>query len=91
LIGLPLAVGSVFLYIAGLYLAKIFVAGYLGREIIGSKNENGLPTLMGLLVGLVILQAIFFVPYAGGLLKFAVLCLGLGAPILQLRRMWGRI
>jgi len=86
LIGLPMAIGSVFLYVTGLYLAKIFVAAYLGREIMGGKNGNGLPTLLGLLVGLVILQAVFFVPYAGGLLKFAVLCLGLGAVILQVRR-----
>ena len=39
-----------------------------------------------LLAGLVILQVLFLVPYAGGILRFAVLCLGLGALALQMRR-----
>jgi cytoskeletal protein CcmA (bactofilin family) len=86
LIGIPMAVGALFLYVAGLYLAKILVGAYLGRELIRAKSENGLPTLVGLLVGLVVLQALFFVPYAGGILKFAVLCLGLGALTLGIRQ-----
>ena len=86
LIGLPLAVGTVFLYVAGLYLAKILVGAYLGRELLGAKNEAGLPTLVGLLAGLVILQVLFLVPYAGGILKLAALCVGLGALVLQMRR-----
>jgi len=86
LIGIPLAVGTVFLYVAGLYLAKILVGAYLGRELIKAKNETGLPTLAGLLVGLVILQILFLVPFAGGILHLAVVCLGLGALALQVRR-----
>jgi hypothetical protein len=86
LIGLPFAVATVFLYIAGLYLAKIIVGAYLGHELIGSKNETGLPTLAGLLAGLVILQVLFLVPYAGGVLRLVVCCLGLGALALQMRR-----
>jgi cytoskeletal protein CcmA (bactofilin family) len=86
LIGIPMAVGAVFLYVAGLYLTKIVVGAYFGRELIRAKTETGLPTLVGLLVGLVVLQALFFVPYAGGVLKFAVLCLGLGALAMQIRQ-----
>jgi cytoskeletal protein CcmA (bactofilin family) len=79
-IGIPLAVGAVFLYVAGLYLAKIFVGAYLGRELMGANP------LLGLLAGLVILQVLFLAPYAGGVLKLAVFCLGLGALALQMRR-----
>ena len=86
LIGIPAAVGAVFLYVAGLYLAKILVGAYLGRELIGAKNESGLPALAGLLAGLVILQALFLAPYAGAILRLAVFCLGLGALVLQLRQ-----
>jgi hypothetical protein len=71
-------------YLAGLYLAKIVVAGYLGRELLGARN--GLPSLAGLLVGLGLLQAVFLVPYGGGLIHFAVFCLGLGALTLQVRQ-----
>jgi len=86
LIGIPLAVGTVFLYVAGLYLAKILVGAYLGRELLEAKNESGLPTLAGLLAGLAILQVLFLVPYAGGILRLAVLCLGLGAFAVQMPR-----
>lgn len=85
-IGIPLAVGAVFVYVAGLYLAKIVVGAYVGRELMGAKPGTGLPTLPGLLAGLVILQVLFLVPYAGGILKLAVMCLGLGALTLHMRR-----
>ena len=88
-IGIPFAIGAVFLYVAGLYLAKILVGAYLGRELMGAKNDTGLPTLAGLLAGLVILQVIFLAPYAGAVLRIAVFCLGLGALALQLRRQVG--
>jgi hypothetical protein len=84
LIGLPLGIGALFVYAAGIYLSKIFVAAYLGREIVGARGE--LPTLLGLLAGLVILQVLSFVPYAGAILGFAIVCVGLGAPLGRLRQ-----
>jgi len=42
--------------------------------------------LLGLLVGLLILGIVGFVPYLGGLVRFAVVCLGLGAFSWQLYR-----
>jgi hypothetical protein len=84
LIGLPLGIGALFVYAAGIYLSKIFVAAYLGREIVGARGE--LPTLLGLLAGLVILQVLSFVPYAGAILGFAIVCVGLGAPLVRLRQ-----
>jgi predicted anti-sigma-YlaC factor YlaD len=85
-IGLPFAAGTLFLYLTGLYLAKIVVGAYLGRELIRTNDQTGLPMLTGLLVGLAILQVLFLVPYAGGILRLAVFCLGLGALALQMRR-----
>ena len=41
---------------------------------------------MGLLVGLLILTIVGFIPYLGGLVRFGVLCLGLGAFAGQLYR-----
>lgn len=83
-IGIPAGIAVMFLYLTGLYLAKIVVAGYLGRELL--RARDGLPTLPGLLAGLVLLQAVFWVPYGGGLIHFAVFCLGLGALTLQLMK-----
>ena len=42
--------------------------------------------MLGLLVGLVILIVVGFIPYLGGLVRFGVLCLGLGAFAGQLYR-----
>lgn len=86
LIGLPLGIGAIFAYAAGLYLAKIFVAAYLGREIVGARGDTGLPTLPGLLAGLIILQVLSLIPYVGAILGFAIVCVGLGAPLLRLRQ-----
>jgi hypothetical protein len=91
LIGLPVAIGVLFVYVAGLYLAKILVGAYLGRELIGAKDSTGLPTLLGLLVGVAILQAVFLVPIGGGILRFAVLCAGLGALLVRMRQTIARV
>ena len=42
--------------------------------------------LLGLLVGLLILTIVGFIPYLGGLVRFGVVCLGLGAFAWQLYR-----
>ena len=84
LLGIPLGIATLMLYLTGVYLAKIVVGGYLGRELLGARD--GLPTLVGLLVGIALLQAVFLVPYGGGILKLAATCLGLGALTLQMRR-----
>jgi hypothetical protein len=84
LLGIPLGIGSLMLYLAGLYLAKIIVGGYLGRELMGSRN--GLPTVLGLLLGIAMLQVVFLIPYGGGILKLAVTCIGLGSLVLTLQR-----
>ncbi len=84
LLGIPLGIATLMLYLAGLYLAKIVVGGYLGRELLGSRS--GLPSVLGLLVGIALLQAVFLIPYGGGILKLAAVCVGLGALVLTLRR-----
>lgn len=83
LIGLPFGIALAFLYLAGLYLAKIVAAAYLGRELMRDPLTN-LPTLLGLLLGLAILQAAFLIPFGGPILRIAVCCLGLGALFLAL-------
>jgi cytoskeletal protein CcmA (bactofilin family) len=85
LVLIPVSVGALFLWLAGLYLSKVLVAAYLGKSLLGARGGSELPTLAGLLAGLVILQAAFLIPYGGGILKFAVFCLGLGALFLELR------
>ena len=84
LVGLPVALMLFALYLAAIYLAKIWVGAFLGRALL--KPAGGLKRdwLLGLLVGLLILIIVEFVPYLGGLVRFGVICLGLGALAWQL-------
>ena len=84
LVGLPLAIMLFGLYLAGLYLAKIWVGAYLGRMILKPATPTKGDWMLGLLLGLLILTIATFIPYLGGLVRFALVCLGLGAFVWQL-------
>lgn len=79
LVGLPLAFMSFGLYLVALYLAKIWVGAFLGRKLLKPATTSKSDWLVALLVGLVILTVLSFIPYLGGLVRFAIACLGLGA------------
>lgn len=86
LVGLPVSLMLLALYLAAIYLAKIWVGAFLGRMVLKSAVTTQREWLLGLLVGLVILTIIGFIPYLGGLIRLAVVCLGLGAFAWQLYR-----
>jgi cytoskeletal protein CcmA (bactofilin family) len=65
-------------YVVALYLAKIPVAIWLGRFILGKTKPTAGPYL-ALLVGLVVLYFVFIVPIVGVLAQFLSALLGLGA------------
>jgi hypothetical protein len=74
------------LYLAALYLAKLWVGAFLGRTLLKSSGATKGDWMLGLLVGLLILTIVGLVPYLGGLVHLGVLCLGLGAFAAQLYR-----
>lgn len=84
LVGLPLSFMLFALYLAALYLAKIWVGAFLGRVLLKPATASKGDWMLGLLVGLLILTVLSFVPYLGGLVRFVVICLGLGAFAWQL-------
>ncbi len=65
-------------YAVALYLAKIPVAMWLGRFILG-KAKPGSGPYLALFVGLVVLYFVFMVPIVGVLAQFLAALLGLGA------------
>jgi hypothetical protein len=73
-------------YLAELYLAKIWVGAYLGRMLLKPSGASKDDWVLGLFVGLLILTLIGFVPYLGGLVRLGVVCLGLEAFVAQLYR-----
>jgi hypothetical protein len=86
LVGLPLSIILLMGYLAAIYLAKIWVGAFLGQILLKPDGETKSDWLLGLLVGLLGLTLVGFVPYLGGLVRLAVVCLGLGAFAWQLFR-----
>ena len=79
LIGLPISLMLCALYLGAIYLAKVWVGAFLGRMLLKTSGSTKGDWFLGLLVGLLILTMVGFIPYLGGLVRFGVVCLGLGA------------
>jgi len=86
LVGIPVSLMLFAVYLAAIYLAKIWVGAFLGRGLLKPAGATKRDWLLGLLVGLLILTIVGFVPYLGGLVRVTVVCLGLGAFTWQLYR-----
>jgi cytoskeletal protein CcmA (bactofilin family) len=84
LVGIPLSLMFFAAYLASIYLAKIWVGAFLGRILLRPAGATKHDWLLGLLLGLLILTIVGFIPYLGGLVRFGMICLGLGAFAWQL-------
>jgi cytoskeletal protein CcmA (bactofilin family) len=84
LVGLPLSLMLFAAYLAAIYLAKIWVGALLGQMLLKPASTTKQDWLLGLLLGLLILTVAGFIPYLGGLVRFGIVCLGLGALAWQL-------
>jgi cytoskeletal protein CcmA (bactofilin family) len=78
LITIPFIVIYLLAYVVALYLAKIPVAIWIGRFILGKTKRTAGP-YMALLVGLVVAYLIFMIPVIGILAQCVAALLGLGA------------
>jgi cytoskeletal protein CcmA (bactofilin family) len=86
LIGLPAGLLILGLWLAALYLAQILVATLVGRGFLQKADAPPAPMAPVLLVGLVFVVVAVNLPYVGGLLRFAVLVLGLGLAVIAAHR-----
>ena len=91
LVGLPASLMLLAVYLAAIYLAKVWVGAFLGGLLLKPAGATKGDWLLGLLVGLLILTIAGFIPYLGGVVRFGVLCLGLGAFAWQLYRLSRRV
>ncbi len=73
IIGLPVALLSLALWGASIYLSKIVVAEFVGRSILKTRSA------ISLLAGLVLVVVAVNLPWIGGLINFLLILLGLGA------------
>jgi cytoskeletal protein CcmA (bactofilin family) len=84
-VGLPLALSSIAIWLGALYLAKIIVAEFVGRTVFKTSKA------MSLLGGLVVVIVAVNLPFIGGLINFLFILLGLGALVLTLYRNTWRV
>jgi hypothetical protein len=89
-IGLPLALIMSLLLIIAIMLSGIFVSFSLGKAIFDllkfKTNE-----LVVFLVGFLILNVLFYIPFAGGLIKLVAISLGFGAILYAAKTNWQTI
>ncbi|HEV2287922.1 MAG TPA: polymer-forming cytoskeletal protein [Candidatus Acidoferrales bacterium] len=90
-VGIGLAIPTIFIWLIALYAAQVFVATQAGNYILGAATGTG--ALVGrLAIGLVIIHALEMVPYHVGILaKLVVLWWGLGAIVLAIYRHLHRV
>ena len=84
LVGAPLGIAALLLWMAAVYAAGILVAGLLGRMLL----KEGASQTMALLVGLIGLFLLMHVPFLGGLIRLVAILVGLGLLVQWLRERW---
>jgi hypothetical protein len=85
LIGLPIAFFGLLLWIAGIYLAKIVIAHFVGVRLLEQPDKARHYTLQ-LATGLALVIALINLPLIGGVLNFLLTILGLGVLVLHVQR-----
>jgi hypothetical protein len=86
LVGFPISLMLLVVYLTALYLAKIWVGAFLGWLLLKPAGGTKGDWVLGLMVGLLIITIVGYIPYLGGLVRLGVVCLGLGAFAAQLYR-----
>ncbi|MHB8840486.1 MAG: bactofilin family protein [Candidatus Aquicultor sp.] len=77
-ITIPISMTAIFLYILGIYLAKVFVGLAIGKLISGYFKLRG-GNALALLIGLFIVMLLGAIPFIGPVLRFIYILFGLGA------------
>jgi hypothetical protein len=90
LIGIPLAIIMTLLLVLAVMLSGIFVSFSLGQaifDLLKFKTSD----LVVFLVGFLILNGLFYIPIAGGLIKIVAISLGFGAILYAFRTNWSAL
>lgn len=85
LIGAPLGIIVLLLYLVALYLAGILTANQIGR-LLPERTEGS--RVLPLLAGLVVVFVLTNLPVVGGVFRLVALIVGLGLLLLWLRERW---
>jgi hypothetical protein len=85
LIGLPLGLILFACWLLACYLAKIVVAGFVGRSLLAGSN-GAQPVALILLVGLALIVIAINIPFVGPLINLFLIMIGLGVIVMKTYR-----
>jgi cytoskeletal protein CcmA (bactofilin family) len=88
-IGLPLGLILLALYLILLYLSQFSLGVLAGDLIFKTEQKSGWIVFWAFVAGMVLFQILSFIPILGVLLEVAALLLGVGAIILMIRKAYG--
>ncbi len=88
LVGIPVALIGLGVYLAALYASGIVVAVLLGSALVHPNHEGWTGFGLALLVGLVILIFAFHLPFIGGVLRAMAILTGVGLLVDRGREAW---
>lgn len=87
LIGIPVAITAVLLWLITMYAAKTFVCTWVGQRLMGAATGTG--GMIGrLAVGLLLYEAAIEIPYAGFWIRLIVTIWGVGAFAITVFERW---
>ena len=87
ILGIPIAIALLFVYLFVVIFSRIFVAGIVGAYILENFNVSQKESaLVQMLVGVPVLWFMFKAPFVGGLLGFIAVCWAVGGVVQMLRR-----
>ena len=78
IVGIPLAVLALFLYLTALYTADLVVGAWLGRLVAAPTDDGLLAFGRSFAIGLAILTVVGLVPFVGPAIGIVAMLLGLG-------------
>ena len=79
-IGIPVAIILLFLFITMLYISRVYVGLWVGRKILGYYKESfATDFFWPFLTGTLFIGILWFIPVIGWILKFFILLIGFGA------------
>jgi hypothetical protein len=81
IIGIPVAMLGLLLWLAGLYLAKVVLAHVIGARLV-DMSGNPRHFAVALAIGLLLVMVAVNLPFIGGLLNFVLTICGLGLLVL---------
>lgn len=87
IVGLPVAALGIFMWLVGLYFAKIVVAHFAGRRLFATTGQDK-HFALALLVGLLLMLVAVNLPLVGGLLNFLLTITGLGMLVIWFWRIF---